>query len=270
MVTIHVGCQTYTWEMLGNKWKGNVEDILKAISDAGYSGIEITNTMIGKYYNSPESFGEVLKKYGLEFPALGFVPLHGFTDSGFKDEEISEAIRGIDFVSHFQGCRLVLAGGSTKARDNIENKFETMCTIYNKVAEIALKKDVPVDVHAHSHAGSIIETEEEYDKLMKMTDESLVGWNPDTGHIVRGGVDLLYLLRKHKSRITHLHFKDVSNNGKWKLMGKGICNFNDVLLLLQEIDFNGWIICEEESEDARNDQFGSILKNRKYIASLGF
>jgi sugar phosphate isomerase/epimerase len=266
---IHIGCQTYTWEMLGYRWEGSVDDILKTISGAGYSGVEITNTMIGDYYERPQDFKAALQKYSLEFAAFGFVPQHGFTEKQFMNEEIERARRGIDFVSHFAGCRLVLAGGSSEKRDDLEEKFQTMCSLYNSVAEIASKKSVPVDVHAHSHAGSIIETEEEYDRLMSMTDSSLVGWNPDTGHIVRGGVDLLHLLDKHKSRIRHLHFKDVGNDGKWRMLGKGLCDFGAVFSLLEEIDFTGWVVCEEESEEAWNDQAGSISSNRKYIEALG-
>ena len=46
---LSVGCQTYTWEMLGGKWAGSVDDILRAIAASGYEGIEITNTMIREY-----------------------------------------------------------------------------------------------------------------------------------------------------------------------------------------------------------------------------
>ena len=42
-----IGCQTFTWEMLGNDWTGTPDDLVTAISKAGYSGIEITDTMIG-------------------------------------------------------------------------------------------------------------------------------------------------------------------------------------------------------------------------------
>ena len=267
---IHIGCQTYTWEMLGEEWKGSVDDILKAIADAGYAGVEITNTMIGGYYDHPAEFRKALEKYNLAFPAFGFVPSHGFTEREFVDEEIERAREGIDFLTHFPGCRLVLAGGSTPTRDGLEKKFETMCSVYNTVAKMASERGVPVDVHAHSHAGSIIEREEEYDRLMDMTDASLVGWNPDTGHIVRGGVDLLHLLAKHPSRIRHVHFKDVGTDGKWRMMGQGVCDFGAVLALLREMDFTGWVVCEEESEGARKDQLGSIVGNRKYITSIGY
>ena len=47
MANICIACQTYTWEMLGDEWRGTVDDLLDWIGGAGYDGIEITNSMIG-------------------------------------------------------------------------------------------------------------------------------------------------------------------------------------------------------------------------------
>jgi sugar phosphate isomerase/epimerase len=163
-----------------------------------------------------------------------------------------------------------LAGGSSPNRENLDQKFTTMCCIYNEVAVLADERNVPVDVHPHSHAGSIIETEEEYDRLMELTDPVFIGWCPDSGHIVRGGLDLITTLEKYKSRIRNIHFKDVDSSGTWRMMGKGICDYEKTLLLLEEIDYEGWIIAEEESDEALKDQLSAVSKNRHYLKSLGY
>jgi sugar phosphate isomerase/epimerase len=269
MSNIHIGCQTYTWEMLGNSWTGSVEDMVMMISNAGYAGIEITNTMIGRYYDDPDGFKALLKTYNLDFPAFGFAPLGGFTRKEIIEKEIENIMNGIRFVSHFPGTHLVLAGGSSENRDDFDEKFETMCSIYTRAGKLGAENNVPIDVHAHSHAGSIIETEEEYDRLMRATDAASIGWNPDSGHIVRGGVDLPKLLKKYQKRIRHVHIKDADSEGRWKKLGEGIIDFREVFALLEEMNYKGWVIGEEESADAWNDQYESILHNRKYIASLG-
>ncbi len=270
MGKIQIGCQTYTWEMLGDKWTGSVDDLLDIIAEAGYAGVEITNTMIGDYYRDPDGFARALEKRGLSFPSLGFVPLYRFTEEEHFDEEIENIKRGIDFVSRFPDCRLDLAGGSTENRENLDKKFDAMCRIYNEAASLALKKNVHVDVHPHSHAGSIIETAEEYQKLMDRTDSSIVGWCPDTGHIVRGGLDLLDTLRKYSARIRNVHFKDADSSGSWRPMGKGICNFKGCLELFEDIGYTGWVIGEEESDEARKDQKSAVTENRRYLKSLGY
>ena len=55
---IRVACQTYTWEMLGDKWNGKVTDILDWVSDTGYQGIEITNTMIKEFWLIADQCGK--------------------------------------------------------------------------------------------------------------------------------------------------------------------------------------------------------------------
>jgi inosose dehydratase len=264
-----IGCQTYTWEMLGDDWKGSVDDILDIIAGAGYEGVEITNTMIGDYYGRPEEFAGALEARNLVFPSFGFIPHSSFTDASCIDDEIRRAEKGIDFVARFPGCRLDLAGGSTPDREDLDEKFKTMCGFYNRVAELADKKNVHVDVHPHSHSGSIIEKAEEYDRLMELTDEPIVGWTPDTGHIVRGGLDLLKTLKKYSGRIRNVHFKDVNSEGKWKVMGEGACDFEGVIKLLAEAGYKGWIIGEEESDDARRDQKSAVTKNMQYLKSIG-
>jgi inosose dehydratase len=166
MGKIRIGCQTYTWEMLGDSWKGSVNDMLDIIKESGYAGVEITNTMIGEYYDRPEEFAKALDARNLIFPAMGFVPRYGWTDADRAEEELLLARRGIDFVARFPGCRFELAGGSTDSRSNFKEKFDTMCRVYGEVAAYAAKKNVHVDIHPHSHAGSIIESAREYELLM--------------------------------------------------------------------------------------------------------
>jgi sugar phosphate isomerase/epimerase len=256
--------------MLGKKWRGGVDDMLDAIASAGYDGVEITNTMIGDYFDRPADFAQALVSRRLKFASFGFVPLYRFTDPERVDEEIAHAQRGIEFVAHFPGVRLDLAGGSADDRDDLDAKFETMCTIYNRVARKADAKGVPVDIHPHSHAGSIIETADEYTKLMSMTDADLVGWCPDTGHIVRGGLDLMDTLIRYKDRIGNIHFKDVDERGSWQLMGEGVCDYPEIMSLLEKMDYEGWIIGEEESEAAWKDQKAAITANREYLNNLGY
>ena len=57
---LQIGCQTFTWEMLGPKWTGGPDDLVRAIADGGYAGIEITDTMIGRYAAQPAAFARAL------------------------------------------------------------------------------------------------------------------------------------------------------------------------------------------------------------------
>jgi len=42
------------------------------------------------------------------------------------------------------------------------------------------------------------------------------------------------------------------------------------LELLERIGYSGWVICEEESQEAYSDQKGAVFRNREYLKSLGY
>lgn len=269
MGSIRVACQTYTWEMLGEAWRGKVTDILDWIADAGYAGIEITNTMIAEFTDRPEDFACELEKRGLELAAFGYATT-GFTDMARRAEDLAGAQKAVEFVRRFPNPRLGLGGAAHPSREDARAKLDYAIEFYNEVGRMAVGAGVSLNVHPHSHHGSLIESAEEYDYLMERLDPRYVSLGPDTGHIVRGGQNLLVCLRKHLHRITHLHLKDVNAKREWVGLGKGVCNFPAVFKLLESAGYDGWVVAEEESEEARRDGVGAIKRNREYLRSLGY
>jgi sugar phosphate isomerase/epimerase len=256
--------------MLGPEWKGSVDDMLDAVADAGYSGIEITNTMIREYAGKPAEFAKALKQRDLELSAFAYASPAGLTDPSARGGELSGADEAMHFVGHFPGVVLALGGAHSHDRSDLERKFQNAADFYNQVGERGKKAGVPIAFHPHSHHGSIFESRAEYEKIMGLTNPDLVGWNPDTGHIVRGGQDLLDTFRTFGSRIVHVHLKDADKSNQWQPLGKGICDIPSVLRYLeQEVGYHGWIVGEEESADARRDQIAAIRWNRGFLQSLG-
>ena len=76
------GCQTFTWEMLGDAWTGGPDDLVRAIADGGYAGIEITDTMIGSYAGRAADFARRLDDAGLALVSFAFGSDSGFTEPG--------------------------------------------------------------------------------------------------------------------------------------------------------------------------------------------
>ena len=80
MTDVRIGCQTYTWEMLGSAWQGGPDDLIAAIGAAGYEGLEITEAMIGRYRDDPDGFARALHRHGLALVALAVASPSGFTE----------------------------------------------------------------------------------------------------------------------------------------------------------------------------------------------
>jgi inosose dehydratase len=268
---LSVGCQTYTWEMRGADWKGSVDDILDAVVGAGYKGIEITNSMIGGYDGQPKKFAAALTARNLELAAFAYASPVGFTDPAAQADELKGAEKALAFVAHFSGVPLCIGGAHSPDRAvQTDQKIAVAADFYNKVGRLGRKLGVDVAFHPHSHHGSILESRQEYDRAMSLTDPDVVKWNPDTGHIVRGGQNLLDTLRAYGDRIRHVHLKDANDANEWVALGKGVCDIPAVLSLLEgPINYSGWIVGEEESKDAWSDPIGAIAWNRQFLRKLG-
>ena len=268
--TPKVGCQTYTWEMLGSRWTGSTDDILNAIAGAGYAGIEITGAMIGPYADDARAFGEALRTRGLELVAFGWSRPSGFTVPEAVPADLEAAERAMRFVGAFPGAVFSI-GSATATREggDTDAMIDVAADFYNRAGEIGRRTGVPVAFHASSHHGTVLVTRAQYDRVMRLTDPALVGWVPDTGHIVRGGQDLLGTLRDHASRIRYVHLKDAGADGSWRMMGRGVCDMPAVVACLRdELGFDGWLVLEEESPEAGRDPARAVRLNREYMATI--
>ncbi|TIU33781.1 MAG: sugar phosphate isomerase/epimerase, partial [Mesorhizobium sp.] len=148
---LKVGCQTFTWEMLGDRFTGGPDDLLKAIAEGGYAGIEITDTMIGHYADRPSQFAAALKSAGLTLVSFAFGSKSGFTLKNEIGADLETAKRWIDFAAVFPGA-LVSMGSATVVSDGPRNdKFAIAAEIYNKAGELGRKAGVQVVVHPSSH-----------------------------------------------------------------------------------------------------------------------
>jgi len=165
---------------------------------------------------------------------------------------------------------LCLGGPSSESREDYQSRFSQACRFYGEVARRACDLGVVVAVHPHSHHTSLVLTPEEYDRLLSATEGAGIMFNPDTGHMLRGGHDLLATFRKYRSRIVHVHIKDVDAAGHWQPLGKGISDLGTLLPWLAENGYRGWVVAEEESEAVWHDAARTIADDRAYLRTLGF
>jgi inosose dehydratase len=270
MSKLRVACQTYTWEMHGDAWRGQVTDLLDWVSAAGYAGIEITNTMIGEFASRPDDFAFELQARGLQLACFAYASTSGFTDPARLEADLEGGRRAIAFLSHFPHAKLGFGGAASPDRSEAKAKLDRAIGLYNQLGREASAAGLSANVHPHSHFGSLLESAEEYRYLLDHLEPDSASFGPDTGHIIRGGQDLLTCLRTHLPRITHLHLKDVDAQRRWQPLGEGVIDFPAVLRLLDESGYAGWVVAEEESEQARQDGVGAVERNRAYLRQLGY
>ena len=126
-----------------------------------------------------------------------------------------------------------------------------MAPFLNELGKIA--KDSGIEIGLHPHANTIVETPDEIDMIMELTDPNCVGMVPDTGHIALGGGDPVKISRKYSSRLCYFHLKDVSGTFQRpnfgpniRELGNGEVDFTGVMALLKEVGYKGWLNVEQD------------------------
>lgn len=155
-----------------------------------------------------------------------------------------------------------------------------------RIAE-AVREQTGLRSAFHPHTGVWIETPEETRELLRRIDPSLVGLCLDTGHFRFGGGDPVAGLREHGDRVWHVHFKDhdpvVAGRSRaegWDYdhsieagvfceLGQGEVDFPAALAVLREIEYQGWIVVEQDVLPGMGTPSESAKKSREYLRRLG-
>lgn len=140
----------------------------------------------------------------------------------------------------------------------------------------------------HHHCAGYVETPQEIDQLLELTDPDLLGLVFDTGHYSygSGGADVVEGLEQFKDRIWYIHFKDcqpeVANQaraGGWDYfealrhgvfceLGKGSVDFPAVLRWLKNSGYEGYTLVEQDILPGMGAPKESARRNREYLQSI--
>ena len=263
MSQIKFGCQFYTWQMSGNRYVGRLPDILNIVRPAGFAGIESEPWMLGSYYDDPSRLKDLLTQYDLQLGAIAFVC--NWANPGETEQERSEAERVFSYAKALSGAHLVLVQLPGEDRSNLRQRQENLISCVNAVAARAVDQGLSCSYHPNSPEGSVIRLEDDYKILFDELDSGVVGFAPDTGHIARGGMDVIKILKTYRPLIKHVHFKDITAAGGWAAMGAGIIDFPAIVTMLRDSAYRGWIMIEEESPEAEVDPNTATTNNGEYL-----
>ena len=120
----------------------------------------------------------------------------------------------------------------------------------------------------HHHMTTTVQTTEEIDRMLAMTDPKYVNIIYDTGHLTFSGEDPIAILKKHHDRVKHVHLKNVRKaamekcyreeksflrsipEGVFTVPGdpEGCVDFETVFKLLDEYNYEGWLVVEAEQD----------------------
>ena len=137
----------------------------------------------------------------------------------------------------------------------------------------------------HHETGTFVEAPWEIERVLEVSD---VGLCLDTGHFFVGGGDPVAAIRDWSSRINHVHVKDavrsvmdgiVADNEPataiWSreafcALGEGDVDVAGVLAELERIDYEGWLVVEQDIFPQTPERFAQAIedqrRNRQFLA----
>ena len=261
MDTMKLACETYTWQMPGEQYKGRLEHIMEIAAKAGYKGIEPDSSFL-KHLSDPRLMQEALDKFGLELAVFCYV--EDWLHPQETKEERERADAWLDFMQHFPNSLFLLVQMPGKDRKNVVERQQNLLSCVNAIAKRFADKGIECSYHPNSPAGSVYRTEEDYKILLNGLDSSVIKYTPDLGHIAKGGMDPLSIVKQYHELVNCIHYKDMFADGRWALMGEGIIDFVGTTNYLKSIGFKGWIVVEDEADLAITDPDGVAIADGIY------
>ena len=273
MDTVRLGISPLTWtnddmpELGGDI---SLEQCLSEMRQAGFTGTELGS----KYPRQAERLLPLLEQHELRL-ASGWYGAHLLS---LSVKEQIEAFQAHLHLLKQASCRvMVFAEVSNTIHGDISAPLsarpELDCAewkIYGEkltaVADYLQQHNMTLAYHPH--AGTIVETEEDIDKLMTVCGPS-VGLTLDTGHTLLAGGEPSEWIRRYGDRIVHLHLKDVRAKvltqlrtqdlsflqcvlrGIFTVPGDGCIDYGAVFSAISSANYQGWLLVEAEQDPGK-------------------
>jgi inosose dehydratase len=250
-----------------------LETALAEGKEIGYAGFELGN----KFPKNGPALKAKLDEFGLACVSGWY---SGFLAHDTVDHEVERCVAHMDKL-RFCGANVVVYG---EVAGSIQGDMNQPLRERPRFADGAawqayaqkldafgahLKKTYGITLAYHHHMGAYVESPQDIDVLMRLTDPASVGLLFDTGHAYYGGAaDPNALLAKHASRVVHVHCKDVrpdviakARNDGWSFLrgvlagtftvpGDGVIDYDAVLGTLHAAGYRGGLVVEAEQDPA--------------------
>ena len=265
--------------------ENSFQQCISEMALAGYSGSEVGN----KYPKDPEVLKPYLDVRGLTIcnqwfsSFLASKPLSEVESDfrkqlGFLKKVGAEVIGPSEQTRSCQGKDVSVFSG--KAVFNSE-EFKKLTTGMDHLGKIA--KEEGMKLAFHHHMGTSVQTIEETDRFLNDTNSDYVYLLYDSGHFAFSEEDPVAALEKFISRVGHVHLKDLRTNifdivkkadssfldavrgGVFTVPGDGSIDFPTIFTILEENNYEGWMVVEAEQDPAKANPFVYAKMAREYI-----
>lgn len=261
------------------------EQCVSEMALAGFTGSEVGN----KYPKDPMVLKPMLDLRGITICNQWF---SSFLTTQDIDTVIKDFNKQLDFLEAMGASIIGPAeqGNSIQGTDKsifddkptfTEEQWKQVSEGLNTLGKIARERGFKLAYHHHMGTGC--QTIAETKKLMDLTDERYVFLIFDSGHFAFSGEDPVEALKLFVDRVAHVHLKDVRKDviekvkkeklsfldavraGAFTVPGDGSIDFPSLFEILEENNYEGWMVVEAEQDPAKANPLEYAIKARKYI-----
>jgi len=242
------------WGLGSNLWNffpgSKFTDILDVMRDTGFIGLRVTQfpQILSTYGITAKQMQDEASRRGCQIVTISF---NGpAQDPARRGEMVASARAAMGFLKEFGAKHLVVFSPNRTAGTGA-GAFQAMCEGFNELGRAA--GEMGFRAGLHNHIGQMVQTADELDRCMKMTDPKLFYFSPDTAHLHLAGMDVVKTLDRYKDRLMLIDYKDAKKPADQADrfsrdtifdLGDGDIDFPGCHRLLKSMAYQGWLIVD--------------------------
>lgn len=259
---------------------GDVETAYRDTAELGYTSFETFATTILDWNTRSGGYRALVERYGI--PTSAAYCYKEWIDPANADADLESARREADAAREIGASALVLQGGSRPPEGLDADAMNRLAEALNAIGTYC--REIGLSASLHPHTGTAVETREEIDTILRLTDPALVGFAPDTGQIAKGGSDIVEVLTTYQDRIAHVHLKDwngtfdrdeagkeIDRSGyvNYEPVGNGVLPMPEIVTILQGTGVDVWVNVElDGTSRAPRSPREAAAMSRTYLGEL--
>jgi len=243
-------------------------DMLDVIKDTGFDGFRFIGwpDTLKKYDLTLPFLDKELSRRGLRIATLSFNgEAHDPSKHAVIDKSAHDACA---FLKHFGATEMVVFSPKRPNKVLVREYLRVACDYYNHLGDLCAGYGIRAGLHNHSQ-GQLVESQDEVELMLKLTDPKRFHWAPDTVHLYMGGCNIVELFDKYAERLICMDFIDGKYafarenlrlpNGKVEKagtqnatfmlsnrdLGDGEIDFPRLMGNLKRVRYKGWIIVDD-------------------------
>ncbi|MDR1402179.1 MAG: sugar phosphate isomerase/epimerase [Tannerellaceae bacterium] len=257
-----IGLQLYS---LRDDMARDPEGTLREVAKMGYSFIETYGYRDGRFFGkTPKEFAGFASDLGMKMTSSHTSFPVFWNDT---EENWNAAKRNMEDTRE-AGSKWIVQAGYPGGRYTSLDQVKRLAELYNRVGQLAGSFDLKLAYHNHREEFRAIEDQIPYQLYLELTEQSLMAFQMDIGHVANEMADYRMYLKLYPGRFGCLHIRDTNVATKVATeMGRGQVALEDVFNLFAHAGVEDYYV---EQEEYNYTPLQSVKMCYDYLAAAPF